>query len=109
MEFINKIELQGVVGNAKVDTIGETKSVRFSLCTQNAYNSEGEDAVVDCTWFNCLAWEGKKTKDITKIKSYDMIHLKGRVRTYSYIGADGADKYTWEVLCYELEILPKQD
>ena len=109
MEFINKIELQGTVGNAKVSTIGENKSVRFSLCTQTAYNSESRDAVIDCTWFNCLAWEGKKTKDATKIKSHDMVHLKGRVRTHSYVGADGTDRYTWEVLCHELEILPKQD
>lgn len=105
MEFLNKIELQGFVGNTKVDTIGETKSVRFSLCVQQAYNAKDGVAVVDCTWFNCLAWEGEKVKDVTQIKSNDMVHLKGRVKAHSYVGADGVGKYTWEVLCQELEIL----
>lgn len=104
MEFINRIELQGFVGNVKVNTIGETKSVRFSLCTQNAYNSESEGTVVDCTWFNCLAWG-----DAVQIKKHDIVHLKGRIKEYSYTGVDGADRYTWEVICKELEILPKQD
>ena len=109
MEFLNKIELQGYVGNVNVSTVGDSKSVRFSLCTQQAYNEHGGVAMVECTWFNCLAWEGTKTKGVSQLRSNDIVHLKGRVRAHSYVGADGVAKYTWEVLCQELEILPKQD
>ena len=83
MEFINKIELQGTVGSAKVTTVGESKLVRFSLCTHQAYNDSSEAIVVECTWFNCIAWEGEKIKDVSQIKSNDIVHLKGRVRAHS--------------------------
>ena len=109
MEFINKIELQGTVGSAKVTTVGESKLVRFSLCTHQAYNDSSEAIVVECTWFNCIAWEGEKIKDVSQIKSNDIVHLKGRVRAHSYTNASGNDKYVWEVLCQEIEVFSNQE
>lgn len=105
MEFINKIELQGIVGNTKVDTVEETKRIRFSLCTQNVYNSKDGDTVIDCAWFGCTAWQDDKIKDISKIKKGTTVHLKGRVRVQKYYHANDAIKYAWEIVCQEIEVI----
>ena len=39
MEFINKVELRGVVGRSVVTPAGEHKIVRFSLLTEYAYRT----------------------------------------------------------------------
>ena len=106
MEFINKIELCGIVGNVTTSTVGGTGLCRFSLCVEEAYKSADGMAVIESTWFNCTAWQCEKIKDISKIQKGKAVHLKGRVRIQHYTAQEG-NRYIWEVLCQELEVLPK--
>ena len=106
MEFINKIELCGYVGNVTIHTVGGTSVARFSLCTEQAYHSSDGTPVIENTWFNCTAWQSDKIKDLTKIQKGKTVHLTGRVKMQQYTAQEG-NRYIWEVLCQELEVLPK--
>ena len=55
MEFLNKIELRGVVGTAALNRVGDSQVCRFSLVTEYSYKDRGNNPVVDVTWFNVTA------------------------------------------------------
>ena len=39
-QYINRVELQGIVGTSKVICIGDKKAVRFSLATNYTYKDK---------------------------------------------------------------------
>jgi len=104
MEFLNKIELQGYVGTANVTSVGDTRLVRFSLCTQYGYSDRNGRMVIDSTWHNCTAWDSKSF-DITKIQKGAAVHLTGRLRTQKFTATDGNVRTLYEVLAGTVEIL----
>lgn len=107
MEFINRIELQGIVGNVTVNTIQANNLARFSLLVEETYKSTDGTSVIQASWFNCIVWQDKKIKDFSKIKKEAIIHLNGRVRMQAYTDANGANRHVWEIVCQELEVLSK--
>lgn len=107
MEFINKIELQGIVGNVTVNTVQASNVARFSLLVEETYKSADGTPVIQSNWFNCVAWQNENIKDLSKIKKEAVVHLSGRVRMQTYFDASGANRHVWEVVCQELEVLSK--
>ena len=107
MEFINKMELQGIVGSATVSTVQASSLVRFSLLVEETYKNASGASVIQPTWFSCIAWQNENIKDLSKIKKGATVHLNGRIRMQRYTDASGADRHVWEVVCQELEVLSK--
>jgi len=107
MEFLNRIELCGIIGNASINSISDKKIARFSLLTETAFKNS-EAAVVDCTWFNCTAWEGEKIKNLDKVEKGKWARITGRVRTSRFTDSNGVDRVIWEVLCHTLEVTEGQ-
>lgn len=105
MEFLNKIELKGLVGNSNHNKVGDTNMVRFSVCTEYAYKDKDGCAVVDVTWHNCTAWESSKNH-ISDIKRGAYVRIVGRVRNTRYTASDGTERTISEILASEVEILP---
>lgn len=108
MEFLNKIELRGVVGRAEITTPGDTRKCRFSVVTEYCYRQGGEP-VVETTWFHLGAWEGKNKPELEQLQPGTRVYVVGRIRTYKYTGADGTERSNWEVIANRVEILPKDD
>ena len=52
MEFLNKIELRGIVGQSSLNRVGETQVCRFSLVTEYSYKDRGNNPVVDVTCYS---------------------------------------------------------
>jgi single-stranded DNA-binding protein len=104
--FINRIELQGVVGNATIQTIQANNVARFSLLVEEAYNGE-DGPIIQSNWFNCVAWQSDTIKELKKIKKGARVHLKGRVKMQGYVDNTGTNRHVWEVVCQELEVLTK--
>ena len=109
MEFINRIELRGIVGNASYNRIGESQVCRFSLATDYAYKDRDGNPVVDTTWFNITAWEGKNITNLGAVVRGAIVQVGGRVRTYRYTTASGEEKSSWEVIARRLTILEPDD
>ena len=51
MEFLNRIEIQGVTGAVAITPVGDTRMARLSVVTETAYNGRNRGIIVDCTWF----------------------------------------------------------
>ena len=105
MEHINRIELQGRVGNIRTNVVGDTRVANFSLATDYLYKTRGGAAISETTWHNVVAWSGKNMPDLDKIEKGTPLHLTGRLRTNRYTSADGTEKLFYEVLAYRIRRL----
>ena len=104
MEFLNKIELRGIVGRVNATEIGGETAVRFSVATDYSYKHKKVGMVVETTWHNCTAWSSK-CPDAKRLERGSMVHLTGRLRSQKYADANGDERTITEVLVQSLEIL----
>lgn len=109
MEFMNKIELRGIVGTSSLNRVGDNQVCRFSIATDYSYKDRDGNPVVDTTWFNVTAWEGKNIPDLRSVIRGTIVQVTGRVRTYKYTTADGEVKSSWEVIARRVTILEPDD
>ena len=105
MEHINRIELQGRVGNIRTNVVGDTRVANFSLATDYLYKTRDGAAISETTWHNVVAWSGKNMPDLDKIEKGTPLPLTGRLRTNRYTSADGTEKLFYEVLAYRIRRL----
>ena len=99
MEFLNKIELQGVVGRVNHVGIGYDTEVSFSVVTEQA-----EKGYVETTWFQCSGL-CTKVPNLGKIAKGDHVHAIGRLRSKRYVDQNGYDRVSWDVLVQSIELL----
>ena len=109
MEFLNKIELRGIVGQSSLNRVGDSQVCRFSLVTEYSYKDRSNNPIVDVTWFNITAWEGKNMPELHLIGKGVIVQVAGRVRTFRFTMADGAERSGWEILARRVTILPSDD
>ena len=101
-QYINRVELQGIVGTSKVICIGNKKAVRFSLATNYAYKDKEGYPVIETTWHSCSAW-AEKEDDLTKYRKGTPLHIEGRIRNIRYTDANGCERTTLEVVATKIE------
>ena len=104
MEFINSIELQGIVGVCTITEVGPNKVARFAVCTERSYKSQDGTPVIESTWHNCTAWSGD-CKDVEKLERGKMVNVRGSVRRFKYTMNDGSEHAGSEVLVDSLRII----
>lgn len=111
MEHINRIELVGVVGrDAKITNVGDSAVAHFPMATNYAYKDKNGYAIVETTWHNVRAWNGRKMPALEDIKRGTWLHLTGRMRVFNFTAADGSERSSFEVLASEIEIVdPKKE
>lgn len=104
MEFINRIELVGVVGTIRKQTYCGRVVANFSLVTEYSYKDKNECAVVETTWHNVVAWQnGEMPLDLIERGTH--ICVQGRIRCRRYTGDNGEAKTFYEVIANSVEIL----
>ena len=108
METLNKVELRGFVGSCNTTTVGGTKTAQFSVATDYAYRDNSGCAIIETTWFNCRAFEGKDICNLDQLTRGAIVHLTGRLRCHRYQDAQGIDRAMYEVMVQKLEII-KED
>ena len=79
MEFLNRIEIQGIVGSVKITPVGDTRVARFSVCTETTYKGTA-GIVIDSCWFQISAWESEKITCLDRIEKGKAVRVSGRVR-----------------------------
>jgi single-strand DNA-binding protein len=104
MEHINRIELQGLVGNVRTNEHNGTKVANFSVATDILYKTR-DGAVSETTWHNVVAWEGKDMPDVHSICKGMPVYVTGRLRTSKITGSDGIERTYHEVLASKVRIL----
>ena len=91
METINRVELQGTVGNVRMQEAGERKVLHFSLVT----NRIGRNR----------AWEGQNIADLDKIVKGCNVHVFGRIRYSKYVGSDNVERTGTDIIASKLELV----
>lgn len=108
MEFLNRIDLQGIIGMVKITPVGDTRVARFSVCTETTYKGT-EGIVIDCCWFNISAWQSEKITCLDQLEKGKAVKVSGRVRVQRYTDSEGCDRQCWEVMAREVEILKMEE
>ena len=109
MEQLNKVELRGIVGSVRTQKINEVTMARFCVATNYAYKDREGYAVIDTSWHNVTAWEGRNIQNLEKLSKGAKVHLFGRIRYQTYTGADGVDRTSTDILVSKLEILDQEE
>ena len=107
MEHINRIELQGLVGNVRSNEHNGTRVANFSLATDILYKTR-EGATSETTWHNVVAWESKDIPEVHRIAKGMPVYVTGRLRTTKVTGIDGTDRTYYEVLANKVKILREE-
>ena len=92
-KFINKIELQGVVGRANTNE----RYTDFSLLTERTFTDVLGGSVVDCNWFECRTTNQRVEKGM-------WVHIIGWVNVFQY-ESDGITHKHWRIIVENIEIL----
>jgi len=104
MEFLNRIEIQGIIGMSKITPVGDTKVARFSVCTETSYNGTA-GIVIDCCWFNVSAWESEKITCLDQLEKGKAVRVSGRVRVQRYTDSESIERQCWEVMAREVNLI----
>ena len=105
MEQLNKVELKGVVGNVRIQTYDENRMARIGLATNYAYKDREGTAVIDTSWHNVIAWEGRNIQGLEKIGKGTRLHVIGRIRYQNFTGVDGIDRVGTDILANQIQII----
>lgn len=105
MENINRIELQGRIGNVRTNIVGDNKVANFSLVTEHLYKTRDGGAVNETTWHYVVAWSGRDMPDLELIKKGRSIYVSGRLRASKYTTADGTERHMYEVVANRIRLI----
>lgn len=105
MEDINRIELEGRVGNVSVINVGGTSVAHVSLATNEALSNGRGEITIDTVWHCVTIWRGKDVPDPASIRKGDRLHVVGRVRVNKFTGNDNVEKLFYEVIANRAEIV----
>ena len=109
MQQLNRIELRGVVGNVRIQTFDESRMARIGLATNYAYKDRDGAAVIDTSWHNVIAWEGRNIQGLERIGKGTKLHVLGRIRYQNYTGVDGVDRVGTDIVASHVQIIDDRE
>lgn len=104
MEYLNRIELRGVVGSVRRQNVGGENIAMFSVCTPTIEKSE-DSAIVETTWHSVVAFESSVGEDLSKLDKGSKVHIIGRLRTNPYTDTKGQERIAYEVVAHIVELI----
>lgn len=105
MDHINRIELQGRVGNVRMNEYNGSKVVNFSLVTELFYKTRDGGPMSETTWHNIVAWENREITDLHLIEKGAAVYVSGRLRSVRHTNQEGVEKTFYEVLANKIKII----
>ena len=105
MEQLNRIELRGVVGSIRTQTFSDNVMARMTVATNYAYKDREGAAVIDTSWHNVVAWEGKNIHGLADITRGTKIHVVGRLRYQKYTGSDGVERLSTDIVASKVAVI----
>lgn len=105
MEQLNRVELRGNVGFIRLQLVNEKRVIHLSVATNYVYKGRNGDPVIETTWHNVTAWDGKGMPDFTKIEKGAKVHIIGRIRSQRYTDNDGIERTVYDVAANQLNLI----
>lgn len=109
MEELNRIELQGRIGNIRIFEVGQTKTARLSLATNRLFEANDGTMTIETTWHDVSVWQDNIKEDLGSVRKGDILHVIGRVRRQRYVASNGEERYSYEVIAHSAEIVKNKD
>lgn len=98
MEQLNKVILRGIIGMTRVSNVADTKLARMSVATNLAYRGKDGCPIIETTWHNVVAFDGKDMCELESLGKGDKVEITGRIRNQRYTNADGTESISIEIL-----------
>ena len=105
MEFLNSIEITGVVGRVNTQNVSDHKVANFSVVTEESFRDVSGCTIIETTWFNVVAWQDDKMPDLDTLERCSRVNVKGRLRLKRYINADGEPRTMNEVVASSVRVV----
>ena len=110
MEQLNSVTLRGIIGNARIQNIGDTEMARFSVATDHAFKNRSgeaviEEAVIETTWHQVTAFKNDKMPDFSTLVKGAGVEVKGRLRNNRYTDSNGVERTMTEILASQVSVL----
>ena len=105
MEYINKIQLRGIVGRNIVCTVADTEIARMSVSTNYTYKDREGNAVIETQWHNITAFADKAAtaQVLESIAKGDTVEVSGHLRYQRVSDNEGNYKYVPEIIAERVE------
>jgi len=105
MEQLNSVTIRGIIGNARIQNIGETEMVRFSVATDYAYRNRSGEAIIETTWHQVTAFKNDRMPDFSTLVKGAGVVVKGRLRNNRFTNSNGVERTITEVLANSVELV----
>lgn len=105
MEQLNSVILRGIIGNARIQNIGNTEMARFSLATNYAFKNRSGEPVIETTWHQVTTFKNDRIPELSTLDKGVAIEVKGRIRNQRYTDANGIERHVSEVIASQLKVL----
>ncbi len=109
MEQLNRIELRGSVGSVKMQTFTDNMVARFTVATNYAYKDKDGKAIIDTSWHNVMAREGRYIHDLSKIEKGTKVYVQGRLRYQKYTASDGVERVSADIIANRVAIIDESE
>ncbi|MBO8472675.1 MAG: single-stranded DNA-binding protein [Bacteroidetes bacterium] len=107
---LNRIEVRGNVGeDARISKFGDNCVARFQVATNYSYRDKDGQPVIETTWHNIVAWEGRGMPDFALIKKGAFIYACGRLRVSKFTNSEGEEKRVYEIVANRLQLVKPED
>ena len=105
MEYLNSVNIRGVIGVIDKKIINNVLLLRFSLMTLFSYRDEGNGAVVETSWFNVVFYGKASHDEFANLKKGSVVEVNGRLRIITYTNANGDLVRNHEIVARRLSVL----
>ena len=101
MEFINKVEVCGMIGTIHTESISSTSKVTtLTVCVNEVYTDAKGNAAMETTWFKVSVWNSDEEFNVG-----DYVHIKGKFRMRKYIDSTNNERVTYDIVANEVHTL----
>ena len=108
MEFINRIELQGVVGRAEINSFNNSQVCNFSVVTEYSTVDRERNSIIETAWFNVSAWSGRNNiSELYNLQRGSWVRVTGRIRVRKYTTQTGEERSAMDIIANKVELLQK--
>ena len=105
MEQLNSVTLRGIIGNARIQTIGDTEMARFSVATDHIFKNRSGEVVCETTWHQCTAFKSEKMPDFSSLVKGAGVEVKGRLRNNRFTDSNGVERTVTEILASQVSVI----
>ena len=105
MEQLNSVTLRGIIGNARIQNIGDTQMARFSVATDHIFKNRSGEVVCETTWHQCTAFKSEKMPDFSSLVKGAGVEVKGRLRNNLFTDSNGVERTITEILASQDSVI----